>query len=60
MSTAQGTSTVALSTARPLNAWCIASANAIPSTSSMVTEMPVNTMVFRNASQNSLEESAVS
>ena len=58
VSTAQGTSTVARRTALPLNAWCMAMANAMPSTSSMLTEKIVNTNVFLKASQNSLELSA--
>ena len=55
VSTAHGTSTVARSSARPRKAWCMASANAMPSTSSIDTEMPVKMNVFLKASQNTLE-----
>ena len=55
VSTAHGTSTVARRIARPLKAWCMQSAKAMPSTSSIDTEMPVKMNVLTNESQNSLE-----
>ncbi len=58
VSTAHGTRMIVRSAARPLNAWCMAIAIAIPSASSSATETPVKTNVFFTASQNSLDCSA--
>ena len=55
---AHGTSTTVRRMARPLNAWCIASAIPSPMTSSSVTAMTVNRNVVLVAIQNSDDLSA--